>query len=351
MSGTSLDGVDIAYIKFDFETSFHFKILKTVTIPYNSHWKKALKNGFHLSGEALTKLDADYGIYLGNTLNKFISENSIKNIDFIASHGHTIYHNPSESYTLQIGNGPYINTITGIKTICNFRTQDVALGGQGAPLVPIGDELLFSEYEYCLNLGGFSNISMNKNNLRVAFDICPVNIVLNHYVSKLNLEYDDKGILASEGIIEKNLLKELNSLSFYNATTPKSLGYEFIIKTIFPIIDAYKLEIKDILRTFVEHIAQQIAKKIESNSSKKMLITGGGAYNTFLIERLKSYTKTQLIIPEKMLIDYKEALVFGLLGYLKNENKNNCLKSVTGARTDHSSGMIYGVKSSKANGG
>ena len=341
MSGTSLDGLDIAYIKFNFETSFQFEILKAVTIPYHPDWKNALKNGFHLSGEELTKLDADYGIYLGNTLKNFIAENSIENLDFIASHGHTIYHNPGENYTLQIGNGPYINTITGIKTICDFRTQDVALGGQGAPLVPIGDMLLFSEYDYCLNLGGFSNISMNENNQRIAFDICPVNIVMNHYVNSLNLEYDENGEIASKGNIDTTLLNELNSLPFYNDSKPKSLGYEFILETIFPIINKYNLEIKDILRTFVEHIAQQIAKKIASDSSKKMLITGGGAFNIFLIERLKEYTKTELIIPENSIIDYKEALVFALLGYLKDEEKNNCLKSVTGASKDHSSGIIY----------
>jgi len=341
MSGTSLDGLDIAYIKFNFETSFQFEILKAVTIPYHPDWKNALKNGFHLSGEELSKLDADYGIYLGNTLKNFIAENSIENLDFIASHGHTIYHNPGENYTLQIGNGPYINTITGIKTICDFRTQDVALGGQGAPLVPIGDMLLFSEYDYCLNLGGFSNISMNENNQRIAFDICPVNIVMNHYVNSLNLEYDENGEIASKGNIDTTLLNELNSLPFYNDSKPKSLGYEFILETIFPIINKYNLEIKDILRTFVEHIAQQIAKKIASDSSKKMLITGGGAFNIFLIERLKEYTKTELIIPENSIIDYKEALVFALLGYLKDEEKNNCLKSVTGASKDHSSGIIY----------
>ena len=182
---------------------------------------------------------------------------------------------------------------------------------------------------------------MNENNQRIAFDICPVNIILNHYISKLNLEYDDKGTLASEGTIEKNLLKELNSLPFYNAIQPKSLGYEFIVETILPLINKYNLKVKNILRTFVEHIAQQIAKKHDSNPSKKMLITGGGAYNTFLIERLKEYTKTELIIPEDSIINYKEALIFGLLGFLKDEEKNNCLKSVTGASKDHSSGIIY----------
>ncbi|MFZ2429632.1 MAG: anhydro-N-acetylmuramic acid kinase, partial [Lutibacter sp.] len=274
MSGTSLDGIDIVYVKINAAENYSFEILKAKTISYSNEWKSALKEGFHLSGEKLVKLDADYGINLGKTLLNFIEENRIEKLDFIASHGHTIFHNPEKKYTFQIGNGPYITSITGIKTICDFRVQDVALGGQGAPLVPVGDELLFSEYDYCLNLGGFSNISFNKNQQRIAFDICPVNIVLNHYVTSLNMEYDDKGKIASEGNIEKNLLSALNSLAFYNDVKPKSLGYEFVAETIFPMIDKHNLSIKDILRTFVEHIAIQISKKIDSASGKTMLVTG-----------------------------------------------------------------------------
>lgn len=341
MSGTSLDGIDIAYVKINNAEIYDFEIIKATTIPYSKEWKLALKKGFHLSGEDLTLLNADYGIHLGNTILKFIEKNNITNVDFIASHGHTIFHDPSKNYTLQIGNGPYITAITGIKTICDFRTQDVALKGQGAPLVPIGDKLLFSNYDYCLNLGGFSNISLNENNNRIAFDICPVNIVLNHYVAPLKIEYDDKGILASKGKVNEDLLDELNSLSFYNDVKPKSLGYEFIVETIFPIIDKYNLDIKDILRTFVEHVAIQISKKIDSNSKKTVLVAGGGAYNTFLIGRIQSYTKTQLIIPDDSIINYKEALVFALLGFLKDEGLNNCLSSVTGANRDHSSGVIF----------
>ncbi len=347
MSGTSLDGIDIAYVKFNQTAANDFQILNAITIPYGKEWKSALKEGFHLSGEKLVKLDADYGIYLGKTILKFIKENNIEKVDLIASHGHTIFHNPTENYTFQIGNGPQITATTNIKTICNFRAQDVALGGQGAPLVPVGDELLFSEYDYCLNLGGFSNISFNENKQRIAFDICPVNIVLNHYVASLNMEYDDKGAMASAGNIEINLLNELNSLPFYVDSKPKSLGYEFVSETIFPIIDKFNLSINDILRTFVEHIALQISKKIESNSTKKMLVTGGGAFNTFLMERLQSHTKTPLIIPNEIIINYKEALVFALLGFLKDEGKINCLKSVTGASKDHSSGVVYEVESSK----
>ncbi|MBE0424764.1 MAG: anhydro-N-acetylmuramic acid kinase, partial [Lutibacter sp.] len=335
MSGTSLDGIDIAYVKITNETIYSFEILTAKTIPYSKEWKSTLKQGFLLSGEKLVKLDADYGIYLGKTLSTFIKENNIEKLDFIASHGHTIFHNPEKKYTLQIGNGPQITAITGIKTICDFRVQDLALGGQGAPLVPVGDELLFSEYDYCLNLGGFSNISFNKNQQRIAFDICPVNIVLNHYVASLNMEYDDNGNIASEGNIDNNLLKALNSLAFYDDAKPKSLGYEFVAETIFPLIDKHNLSIKDVLRTFVEHIAIQISKKTDSDSGKTMLATGGGAFNTFLIERLQSHTKTQLIIPDETIINYKEALIFALLGFLKDEKKINCLKSVTGASKDH----------------
>ena len=341
MSGTSLDGIDIAYVKINNAENYDFDIIKATTVPYSTAWKLTLKEGFHLSGENLTLLNADYGIHLGKTIQNFIEENSITNVDFIASHGHTIFHNPAKNYTLQIGNGPYITASTGIKTICDFRTQDIALGGQGAPLVPIGDELLFSNYDYCLNLGGFSNISLSENNKRIAFDICPANIVLNHYVAPLKIEYDDKGNLASKGKIKEDLLEELNSLSFYTDTKPKSLGYEFIVETIFPIIDKYNHDIKDILRTFVEHIAIQIGKKTDSDEKKTMLIAGGGAYNTFLIERIQFHTNIKIIIPNDDIINYKEALVFGLLGFLKDEGKINVLKSVTGAKINHSSGVIF----------
>ena len=341
MSGTSLDGIDIVYVKINYSNNYSFKLLKATTIPYSMAWKSALQGGFNLSGEALTKLNADYGILLGKTILNFISKNNIKALNFIASHGHTIFHNPTKNYTFQIGNGPFITAITGIKSICDFRVQDVALGGQGAPLVPIGDELFFGQYDYCLNLGGFTNISFQKNKKRLAFDICPVNIVLNYYVSQLNVEYDDKGTIASTGNIDKSLLDELNALPFYKDTKPKSLGYEFIVATIIPIINKYNLEINDILRTFVAHIAQQITQNIDSDSAKKMLITGGGTYNTFLIKSIQALTKTHLLIPNKNIINYKEALIFALLGFLKDEEKTNCLKSVTGASKNHSSGVIY----------
>lgn len=341
MSGTSMDGIDLVYLALKEGDEYDFEILKSTTVPYSVEWCSRLKDGFHLSGEELTKLDADYGIYLGKIIRLFIKENNIKDIDFIASHGHTIFHNPSASYTLQIGNGPQVAAITGVKTISNFRVQDVALGGQGAPLVPIGDELLFSEYDYCVNLGGFANISENVNGDRLAFDICPTNVVLNHYAKLVGLDYDDQGRMASEGTVNNALLKALNALEFYHIPAPKSLGFEFVVDHVLPLIDSFKLKPKDILRTFVEHIAVQFSKVLASDSSKTCMVTGGGTYNLFLLERMQSFTKTQLIVPSDDLINYKEALIFGLLGYLRNEGKPNCLQAVTGASKDHSSGIIF----------
>jgi len=343
MSGTSLDGVDLVYVKFK-ECHFHgknitFDIIYSKTITYSSKWITSLKEAFYYNKEQLKELNIKYGSYLSELILDFMENNKIDIIDFIASHGHTIHHKPEEKYTLQIGNGQTIANKTKQKTICDFRTQDVALGGQGAPLVPIGDKLLFSEYDYCLNLGGFANISFDKNEERIAFDICPVNIVLNHYANKLGFPFDDAGKIASTGKVNSKLFNELNDLIFYKEEKPKSLGFEFVTEIIFPLINTYNLSEKDVLSTFVEHVAFQIAKKIKSDG--KLLITGGGTFNEFLISRINYYVKNEIIIPNKTIIDFKEALIFAFLGLLKNENKINCLKSVTGASKDHSSGFVF----------
>jgi anhydro-N-acetylmuramic acid kinase len=339
MSGTSLDGVDLVYVSFERNINFAFNIIAAKTYSYSDIWKHKLKGAFNKNSDELSELDLEYGKYLGNLINLFIEEFQIDNIDFISSHGHTIFHKPNEGITLQIGNGLVISQITNQKVVCDFRTQDVKFGGQGAPLVPIGDELLFSEFHYCLNLGGFANISFNNLGQRMAFDICPVNIVLNHYTRKINLEYDDEGSISSKGEINNQLLKRLNNLSFYQDEKPKSLGYEFVVTEIIPLIDEFSLSTENILRTFIEHIAIQISNKIKFKG--QLLITGGGAFNKFLIKQLESKVKNQMIIPNELLINFKEALIFAFLGLLRVDNQINCLKSVTGAKKDHSSGKIY----------
>ena len=343
MSGTSLDGVDIAYVKFSNSEhngmdSWEFAILSAKTYAYSDTWLSKLKDAFYYNKEDLSKIDVEYGTYLSGLLNQFRKEKNITKLDFIASHGHTIHHKPDEGYTLQIGNGDIIAKNTKIKTIYDFRTQDVALGGQGAPLVPIGDQLLFANYTYCLNLGGFANISFQDNNKRVAYDICAVNTVMNHYANKLGLNYDDEGNIAKSGELNLKLLEKLNNLAFYKAAYPKSLGIEFVNENLFKIIDSFNLEIKDILHTFVEHIAIQITNNLVNNGN--LLITGGGAFNTYLINRIKALSSNKISLPNKNIIDYKEALIFAFLGVLRIENKVNCLKSVTGASKDHSTGVV-----------
>ena len=339
MSGTSLDGIDLVYVYFKNDDYKNFKILHAETISYSKEWKQLLQNAIFSDELALQQLDVTYGRFLGEILNNFISNYKIVKIDFIASHGHTILHQPEKGITLQIGSGAEISKITKQKVVCDFRTQDVQLGGQGAPLVPMGDALLFSEYDFCLNLGGFSNVSYHKDNTRIAFDICPVNIVLNFYANKIGLEYDASGKIASEGKINEVLLEKLNELEFYQQTPPKSLGLEWVQKNMFPLIDELETDVPSILRTFVTHIALQISKVIYKND--KVLITGGGVFNTFLMDEIRQYSNAQIVLPSKELIDYKEALIFAFLGLLKIHNKINCLQSVTGASKDHSSGVIF----------
>ncbi len=339
MSGTSLDGMDIIYVNFMLKNSWSFTIRYAETLPYDTSWKSRLKELTDKTRTEIEAIDIEYSKYLGDKINAFIEKHEITNIDFISSHGHTALHQPEKNLTLQIGNLQDIANITNTKVICDFRVQDVKFGGQGAPLVPVGDRLLFYDYEFCLNLGGFANVSFESNTDRVAFDVCPVNIVLNHYVSKLNLEYDDKGKIAESGIINFNLLERLNQLQFYKQSPPKSLGLEWVQYHIFPIIDNYAIGIKDILRTFVEHCAMQISKILNVENSS-VLITGGGAYNTFLIRRIKELSVANIIIPSSEIVEFKEALIFGFLGVLKERDEINCLKSVTGAKTDHSTGKI-----------
>lgn len=337
MSGTSLDGLDMAYVRLSYKESFTYKIIYAETVPYPKDWRQKLLSAFHSNSDEIQKLTVKYGKYIGEKVLAFNNKYAIKNLDFIASHGHTIFHKPSEGYTLQIGDGKSIAKITNTKVINNFRTQDVALGGQGAPLVPIGDRYLFANFDYCLNIGGFSNISYENNNERIAYDICPSNIVLNHYARKMNLEYDDKGSIAKTGKISSALLQALAKLSFYNSNN--SMGYEQVTEQIIPLIDSYNIKISDVLRTYTEHIAQKISENLKAK--KNVLITGGGAYNHFLIQRIKASSNSFITIPNQTLIEYKEALIFALLGLLKLQNEVNCLSSVTKAIKNHSSGVIH----------
>lgn len=338
MSGTSLDGVDLAHVNFTFDEEWQYSILNCETISYPTNWLLKLKNLVGLSNLELDDINDDYTQYLASIVNMFIQKHQITDLDFISSHGHTAMHEPENGVTVQIGNKQALASLTKKTVICDFRIQDVQLGGQGAPLVPVGDKLLFSNYDYCLNLGGFANVSTEIRGKRIAYDICPVNIVLNHYVESLGLNYDDSGKIAASGHVSIALLNELNQLEFYQKSYPKSLGLEWVEKYILSCINSFQLSIPDILRTFTAHIIQQIVVHIPNGQT---LITGGGAYNLFLINEIKKQTYSEIIIPNTELIEFKEALIFSLLGVLKCRNEVNCLASVTGAKMDHSSGIIF----------
>lgn len=342
MSGTSLDGIDLAHINFTIKDSkWNYQILESETVSYSENWLNKLKVAVSFSEEKLIELNEDYTELLGKIVKSFIDNYQIKNLDAVCSHGHTILHQPQNGFTLQIGNLPKIVALIQEKIVCDFRVQDVQLGGQGAPLVPIGDRILFSEYDYCLNLGGFSNVSFEDNSKRIAFDISPVNTVLNFYANKLGLDYDDKGKIARSGKVNSDLLNELNALDYYKKSFPKSLGFEFVKEIVLPLIEKYSISMKDKMHTFTEHIALQTAFALPKKEGK-LLITGGGAYNEFLIERMQFHLpKIQIIIPDNKTLEFKEALIFALLGVLKLRNEINVLSSVTGAKMDHSSGVIY----------
>ncbi|HBK83556.1 MAG TPA: anhydro-N-acetylmuramic acid kinase [Flavobacterium sp.] len=345
MSGTSLDGVDIANLSFSNTGKWYWQILEAETIPYSNDWLVKLKNAVNFSESEIYQLNIDYTHYLADLINNFISTNKLKNIDAICSHGHTVLHKPHLGITLQIGNLPIISNLTHHKVVCDFRVQDINLGGQGAPLVPIGDRMLFYNYDYCINLGGFSNISFEDDFERVAFDISPVNTVLNYFAQQLGYEYDDKGIIAKSGNFNRSLFDNLNAIDYYQKKFPKSLGVEFVNERILTSIRSFQISIPDILNTFSEHIAFQISKVI-TDKKATLLFTGGGVYNEYLMNRVKYFLpNSTIIIPNSKTIQYKEALIFGFLGVLKLRNEINVLSSVTGASHDHTSGKVFNFNS------
>lgn len=358
MSGTSLDGLDIAYCNFKYDgLKWSFKIMEAETIQYTNQWANRLKNLSQQNAFEYVKTHVEYGHILGAFVNRFIKKYQLKP-DFISSHGHTIFHQPDLKVTSQIGDGAAIASHCNIPVVCDFRTLDVALGGQGAPLVPIGDKLLFHEYDACLNLGGIANISYLTPPLSpkerggktsvIAGDICPVNIVANELALSLGKKYDAEGKIGASGKINEGLLGKLNSLVFYKQAFPKSIGREWIEKEVFPIINNSNISVEDKLCTFYEHVALQIAYILQTltthNSQLTNLVTGGGAYNTYLIERIKKISSQQIVIPEKKIIEFKEALIFAFLGVLRVRREVNCLSSVTGASRDSVGGAVYHYK-------
>ncbi len=341
MSGTSLDGLDLVVCHFERKSKgWKYETIVSKTIDYPVGLKKDLKLVFSQDANTLAALHASFGRYMGQAAKQFLQETGAE-VDFISSHGHTIFHAPEKGYTLQIGSGAEIAVATNKIVVCDFRSTDIAKGGQGAPLVPVGDKLLFNEYNACLNLGGFANVSYDRSDgARIAFDICPVNIVLNKLANSLGHAYDPDGTLAQSGKIIPELMEKLNSLEYYKAKYPKSLGLEWVNTNIFPLLAGTQPAI-DLLRTFTVHAAQQISHTLNESPGKTVLVTGGGAYNVFLLEQVKLLCHKEMVIPTNILIEMKEAVIFAFLGLLRLEGQANTLASVTGAKGNSVSGAVY----------
>ncbi len=340
MSGTSLDGIDLAACRFDFDgEQYRYSLLAAFTFPYSDDWKLRLKALISASAPSVFETDAALGRLYGETINLFREQYGLKP-HLIASHGHTVFHQPDLDYTTQIGSGAHIAALTGIDTVCDFRSKDVALGGQGAPLVPVGDHLLFSDYDACVNLGGIANISLVKDGKRVAWDICPVNMALNEIAGRTGLEFDRNGELAASGSLLPDVLSRMNALDFYAQAGPKSLGREWYENEFQPLLQQGSPA--DLSRTLCEHIAQRHADSFSSlKTDAKILVTGGGAFHKFLVERIAEVSNKKLQVPDEGLVKFKEAIVFAFLGALNFLERVNVLDSATGSVKQHVGGALY----------
>jgi anhydro-N-acetylmuramic acid kinase len=353
MSGSSLDGLDIAFAHFE-ETAgkWTFEIQDSGCIPYSAEWKKKLSNPGELSARDYLILHTQYGHYLGTCVNEFLEEKNLAyRVQLIASHGHTAFHFPPQRMTAQLGDGAAIVAATGIRTITDFRSVDIALGGQGAPIVPIGEKILFPEYDFFLNIGGIANLSAGFDSF-IGFDVCPANRILNILAAKTEKGFDENGNLASIGILNDKLLTLLNNNPYYQLSYPKSLSNDFGLNEILPIIIRENLSLPDALRTYVEHIVTQVSRSLNQignavdQSNRRLLITGGGAHNSFLIQRLRDKLNPagfEIIIPSKNIVDFKEALIIALMGALRWREDINVMHSVTGASKDSINGAVWSV--------
>lgn len=350
MSGSSLDGLDIAMVEFEeVRGQWNYNVEAADTIAYSEEWKNKLQSATQISARDYLHLHSEYGHHIGKLTQQFIKSNHLEHrVQMIVSHGHTTFHEPQNQFTAQLGDGAAIAAETNINVVSDLRALDVALGGQGAPIVPMGEKFLFPDYGYYLNIGGITNISIQSEDKIVAFDVAPANRVLNLLAAKKGQEYDQDGAIAAAGKVDTALLTKLNSMDFYKNTGAKSLANDFGTDTIFPLIENAQLSVEDAMATYVEHIAMQIGYAISANprpkNSNKMLITGGGAFNTFLIKRISYFMKQygiEIIVPEKDTIAFKEAIIMAFLGLLRWREENTVLATVTGASRNSIGGAIW----------
>ena len=353
MSGSSLDGLDIAYVHLH-ETAgkWNYEIVKADCYAYSNEWVSKLSNATSLDARSYLLLHTEYGHEIGRLVNQFIADNGLHyQVQLIGSHGHTTFHMPAQKMTGQLGDGAAIAATTGINTVTDLRATDVALGGQGAPIVPIGEKILLGDYQFFLNLGGIANISLNHPEDYTAFDICPANRVLNILAGQVGKSYDAGGEMAASGTVDVELLRRLNALEYYGLPYPKSLANDFGTHEVYPLVQSAGLSNADALRTYVEHICTQITNavqlllpKLPKAEEYKLLATGGGALNTFMMTRLQQVLRqlgVTVIKPDDDLVQYKEALIMALIGVLRWREENNAIASVTGASRSSIGGAVW----------
>lgn len=353
MSGSSLDGLDIVFVEFhENGGKWSYEILAADCYPYSPQWQDRLQNAINLSALDYQLLHAAYGHYLGQEVNRFMEKHQLLyKVMLVSSHGHTTFHVPTEKMTAQLGEGSAIASEVQLPVVSDLRSLDIAFGGQGAPIVPIGEKLLLAGYKYYLNLGGIANVSLNAEKY-IAFDICPANRVLNLLISETGKDFDAGGQMARSGSLDKNLLSALNALDYYKQPFPKSLANDFGTDIVYPLIKGKSLSVADGLHTYTEHIAFQIAESIKglnhhSGENEKLLATGGGAFNHYLIERIQHYLQSsgiEVVVPAADLINYKEALIMALIGVLRWREEVNVFSSVTGAKRDSVGGAVWMVQ-------
>jgi anhydro-N-acetylmuramic acid kinase len=348
MSGSSLDGLDLCYVRFSFdelkkETKVNYEILAAETIAYDNAFRHKLKNLCDGSAFEFAQMHTELGKYFGRQAKTFIQNNKIDAIDCIGSHGQTIFHQPLKGFTAQIGCGAQIAAITGIQTVCDFRTSDMANGGQGAPIIPVAEKHLFPEYNCFLNIGGIANISLTnaRSGTITAYDVCAANTMLNDLAGKAGKEFDENGAMAASGTVIPTLLNALNALPYCMQQAPKSLGSEHIYADWITLLESHAGTVEDKLATAVEHIAMQVDKCADTGQSGGMLVTGGGALNAFLIKRIRQHAPLEVIVPDLLTVQYKEAMAMALLGVLRIHEIPTCLSSVTGATKDSIGGTVY----------
>jgi anhydro-N-acetylmuramic acid kinase len=351
MSGSSLDGLDIVFAEFQEQGGqWSYELIQAGCLPYPEKWKVRLSGATGLSARDYLLLHSEYGHYTGQQVNAFIEQHQLHyKVAVIGSHGHTTYHLPNQQMTAQLGDGSAIAAVTQLPVVSDLRALDVAFGGQGAPIVPIGEKFLFNGYDYFLNIGGIANISAHME-AYVAFDICPANRVLNLLAAEAGKEMDEGGAIAASGTIHHGLLGQLNALDYYRQPWPKSLANDFGTDTIYPLIKAAGLSLPDALCTFTEHIAMQTAEavvalqEINKKENARLLVTGGGAFNDHLLLRLDTHLSqlgVTTVLPDSTLVNYKEALIMAFIGVLRWRQEYNVLASVTGATRNSIGGALW----------